>query len=379
VLRAGTRSPPTASPRPALLPLQLEGDDFDAASLVVMWAPDHAGGAQGPHPGWVLSVAQRPGEVEASVSALAVRVFMHGWEALAECVRTYQTFAAQARHHFDAGERQRLAFAAAPPAARPPASSAALEGAPAAPRPELSVAVHLHGLVLEAVAAAGRAPPPEREERPVPVACLRARLALHAAQGAAGSRARADLPALLLSLGTAPYASLGQDLRLPLSDALLGVHKASVTLVREEPPPKAEALGEAQERPLTTLAIDVERLSVWAAPRNVSVAAAMAQHAAHMAAPLAAHVAAETDAEKVGPLRAAADVALRTHIARPHPPHAFPLELARRWRGCGSMPTPRGAWSPPLTSAASPSSSAPPRGAARAARRRRCSSCPPSA
>jgi hypothetical protein len=286
----------------------------------VLRAPD-GGGAGGE---WAVAVTQRPGGTDAALGGLALRLFMHGWEAAAECMHTYQAFASRARAQLAAAGQQREGSAggaaAASPAPAPapaPAAGAVLvlvlpEGAPAAGASETVISVRLRGVCLEAVAASGRAAqaPDAGEPLPVPVARLLAHLSLTAHQGGSGggSRLRVDLPAALLSLGSVPVGGLDDGMRLPLSDALLGVRGARLTVSATQAPAD-EAAGQPGHAQ-TAVDLQAAQVSLWACPRNVCVAAALAQHAAHMAAPLQGQGAPEAEPDKVREQRPALTLAL---------------------------------------------------------------------
>lgn len=268
----------------------------------------------------LVSAQLAPDQQRASVAvgALALRLHSSGWEDAVQCLHTYTVLAEQAQRQYAAAAQAR---AASPDGARPAAPAPAPAAAPPPP-PGGSMAVRLHVrcLVLEVLADAEL--PPLRGSMDsaswdstlslVPACILRAQLQLEAAAAPdCGSRVQASVPGLLVLVGAVPaalvMASPAEPLELPLSDALLGLHRLELSLVsqqqhRQLQPAATTAdgkvvLGDAHQ---VSVGASLAHASLWAQPRNLCAAAALAGHAQALAARLA-EVLPLADLEPAGP------------------------------------------------------------------------------
>jgi hypothetical protein len=235
----------------------------------------------------------------------------------------YAVQAEQAQRQFAAAAEARAATSAAP--ARPASAAAtasskqkAAEQAGAEPvqQQHLAVQLQLQSLLVELVADAqqqrhssGDGSGFDCAEGLVPVCTLQAQLQLDTEQAADGrSRVKLLLPGLLLATGAVPVVAVVASggttaggalapLALPLQESLLGLRHLDVSLLSQEQQRQLQPaattadgsvlLGAAHQ---VSVGVTLAQASVWAHPRNLCAAAALAGHAQALGAGLAAQL-----------------------------------------------------------------------------------------
>ena len=257
-----------------------------------------------------------------TVDSVAVRLHAAGWEEAAQCLRMYAVQAEQAQRQFAAAAEARAASSAVlarPASAAATASSKqrAAEQASAAPAQQqhLAVQLHLQSLLVELVADAQQQRHSsggggfDSADGLVPVCTLQAQLQLDTEQAADGrSRLKLLLPGLLLAAGAVRAAAVAPPgsaaaggapapLVLPLQESLLGLRHLEVSLLSQEQQRQLQPaattadgsvlLGAAHQ---VSVGVTLAQASVWAHPRNLCAAAALAGHAQALAAGLAAQL-----------------------------------------------------------------------------------------
>ncbi|PSC70464.1 Methionine gamma-lyase isoform A [Micractinium conductrix] len=244
-----------------------------------------------------------------TINTLALRAHAAGWEEAAQCLHTYAVLAEQAQRQYATASEARAASpwghqqgggGGVQPAAARASDTAAPPGA-------LALRLHLRSLLLEAVAdGEGSFGGPGL----VPALTLQAQVQLEADRGADGaSRLQLAVPGLLLAVGTVASAGAAPGdgggcnagppatLALPLQDSLLGLRGLELSLVsqqqrRHSQPAATTADGSVQlgDAHQVSVGATLAQASVWAYPRNLCAAAALAGHAQVLAAGVAAQL-----------------------------------------------------------------------------------------
>ena len=349
-LPAGAQSPTgLGSAQPAPLPLQLGSREHDSQLLLLLHAaspPRGAAAAAAAARADAQSTAGSPGSAAGGLAAerfdgedggqqrdegrtviaaqlqlqaaqhavvtintLALRAHAAGWEEAAQCLHTYAVLAEQAQRQYATASEARAASpwghqqgggGGVQPAAARASDTAAPPGA-------LALRLHLRSLLLEAVAdGEGSFGGPGL----VPALTLQAQVQLEADRGADGaSRLQLAVPGLLLAVGTVASAGAAPGdgggcnagppatLALPLQDSLLGLRGLELSLVsqqqrRHSQPAATTADGSVQlgDAHQVSVGATLAQASVWAYPRNLCAAAALAGHAQVLAAGVAAQL-----------------------------------------------------------------------------------------
>lgn len=242
-----------------------------------------------------------------AVDAVSLRLHAAGWDGALKCLHTYAVLAQQAQRQYSAAAAAR---AASPATARrlPVVAAAAALHSVEPPARGVAVRLHLRSLLLELLAdaqqqplhgSAGSSSWGSSAESLVPACTVQAELQLDMALAPdAGSHVDVLVPGLLLSFGTVPVASAALSspapLAIPPSDALLGLHRLELSLVSQQQHVQAQPAATTSEGSVLVGAVhqvsvgaSLAHASVWAHPRNLCGAAALAGHARELAVRLA--------------------------------------------------------------------------------------------
>lgn len=284
---AGAKSPHDGrGAHPALLPLDLSDGDFDVSLLAKLSCSECSNVSDALQPN--VTASRRAARTDVSISALALRVFLQGWEPAIECINTYQTFAVRAREHLQrsvkADAADALGSTAAPIAAATPAPTATLP--PPVHPPTVHISLRLRDISLEAVAAAGGLPSSaaaaggEETQVLVPAGCLTFRMESTWAIGASGTRASVMFPGALVSVGCVAAGDVMDTVCMDSRDALFGVRGLQLT-ASSRPVKEAEQQNTVQK--VLRLDVGVQHMSCWANQHNLACMAALVQHVSMVA------------------------------------------------------------------------------------------------
>lgn len=285
-------------------------------------SPSFAGSASGAAGGCTTVTAQLlPEQQQAAISidSIVLRLHAAGWEGAVQCLHTYAVMAQQAQRQYAAAAAAR---SASPLGVRPAPPKAPSAGAtqPAAAAEEqgscAAVRLHLQSLLVELLAdeepqlhSSADSGSWGEDESLVPAAALQAQLQLSADLAADGSsRVHLLVPGLLLSVGAVSPATAAAPppalLGLPLADALVGLHRLELSLVSQQQHRQLQPAATAAEGSVlvgaarqVSVGASLAQASLWAHPRNLCAAAALAGHAQAVAASLAAHLPLQGDVE----------------------------------------------------------------------------------
>lgn len=310
---AGQRTSSGASPEVAS-PASQPGSAGSSAALASAGSqpppsPSLAGSASGSSSCTTVTAWLQPEhrQVAVELDAVALRLHAAGWEEAAQCVLTYAVLAEQAQRQYTVAAAAR---AASPLVARRAAAAAAsLAPAAVSHGGSTGVRLHLHSLLVELLAdgdmqAAHSSADSSWEpgDSPIPAATLQTALQVEAEAAADGrSRVRVTVPGLLLAVGVVPAGVASSSplapLALPLSDSLLGLHRLELSLVSQQQPRQLQPAATTAEGSVllgpahqVSVGATLAQASVWANPRNLCCAAALAGHAQVLVAELAVHL-----------------------------------------------------------------------------------------
>ncbi|KAG7670791.1 hypothetical protein KSW81_004224 [Nannochloris sp. 'desiccata'] len=336
------RSPDGRSPRQLkpLLPLDLSSSDFEVDLLVKLVSTTSVSATGTSNVNNVI-VTQHAQHTDLALEALNLRVYLHGWQHLVECVQNYEDFQVQAVGRVaeaSAGWAQLGTLISGEEVSTSSEEVAApLLFEEQQNHPAMQLRVQAKQLTIEAVAAAGRHPGEPEEpletaratrgngnkstsssSRSVPAGQILLQLSAEIHQGPDGARFMVSVPAALLLVGPIHLDALLGDMITDYSrdarssslvfgpgDPILGLKNAEITASSEsfdffetfsggEIPigVGVTAVGTGApfrtRRSLDALAVSLQHASVWAGQRNLCSAAALGQHAAHMMAEITA-------------------------------------------------------------------------------------------
>lgn len=279
-------------------------------------SPSFAGSATGAAGGCTTVTAQLlPQQQQAvvSIDSIVLRLHAAGWEGAVQCLHTYAVLAQQAQRQYAAAAAAR---AASPLGVHPAPAKAAGAGnkqpvatAEGEPGSSAAVRLHLQSLLVEVLAdeepqlySSADSGSWGGGESLVPAAAMQAELQLSAELAADGSsRVHMLLPGLLLSVGAVSPAAAAAPppalLGLPLGDALVGLHRLELSLVSRQQHRQLQPAATTAEGSVlvgaahqVSVGASLMQASLWAHPRNLCAAAALAGHAQALAASLAAHL-----------------------------------------------------------------------------------------
>lgn len=270
-----------------------------------------------------VQLAERLGQAVVEIDSMALRVHAAGWEDAAQCLHTYAVLAQEAQRQYTASAEARAASPLGHRRLLPAPTSGAAKQSPTeqeeqVQRQGLALRLHLRALLVELLADAE-----QQEAAPqggagsgsgslgsgqglLPACTLQAQLRVEASQGAEGSsQLKLLVPGLLLAVGVVPDSVAAGDggggssglppaLALPLQDSLLGLHRLELSLVsqqqqRQLQPAATTADGSVLLGPAHQVSVgaSLAHASLWAHPRNLCAAAALAGHARALAEGLA--------------------------------------------------------------------------------------------
>lgn len=268
-----------------------------------------------PAPASNLGFSQHPQHGALAITALTLRVYLHGWHHVVECAHNYERFGTQAFSRIKAVEASwpQLVTLLAPTSHTSAGGAAAIPGSPSGSNtnasqgytaPTMRLKIRARDLELEAVAASGattvsivessRGKGNEADARIVPAGQVVATFSAEVQVGADGTRFIVSAPAVLLSVGPVRLADALSMEPLQLcaaEDSLVGLKglemtASSETFEFESDGNSSVVPSHRMRRSLDALAVSLHQASVWAGQRNLCAATALGQHVAHMVAEL---------------------------------------------------------------------------------------------
>ena len=284
-------------------------------------SPSFAGSASGGAGDCTTVVARlHPEEQQAAVTidSIVLRLHSAGWEGAVQCLHTYAVLA----EGMQPMVLPLAAACAASPLGGRPAPAKPVGAAPKQPAAaeeqggSAAVQLHLQSLLIELLADEDPQQMSSADsgswggaEALVPAAALQTELQLSAELAAdGGSRVHLLLPGLLLSVGAVSPAAAAAPppalLGLPLADALIGLHHLELSLVSQQQHRQLQPAATTAEGSVlvgaarqVSVGASLVQASLWAQPRNLCAAAALAGHAQALAASLATHLPLQSDVD----------------------------------------------------------------------------------